>query len=419
MPIVMMPALSPTMTEGKLAKWLVKEGDSVASGDVIAEIETDKATMEVEALDDGKVASILVRAGSEGVAVGTAIAEILGEGEESEVGKETAPAPAPAPAPQESAPQEVAKPAPAPAPAPVPKAPPKSEKTVPKAPRIFASPLARRIAADKGLDLSQIKGSGPHGRIIKADVESGHTAPATAPASVSTDGDSTLIPITATRKVIASRLQESMQTAPHFYINMDIALDALLDARKAVNQGQEDGAKITVNDMLIKCAAAALMRIPEVNTSWEVTGEGEAIRQWHHADIAVAVAAESGLVTPIVWQADQKSLTKISAEMRELIQKAQDGKLKLNEFSGGSFTISNLGMFGVSSFTAVINPPHGAILAIGAGREMAVAKDGALAVATMMTATLSCDHRVIDGAVGAKWMAAFKEIVETPMLAFI
>ena len=407
MPIVMMPALSPTMTEGKLAKWLVKEGDSVASGDVIAEIETDKATMEVEALDDGKVASILVREGSEGIAVGTAIAEILGEGEESEVGKETAPAPAPAP--QESAPKEVAKPAP------VPKAPPKSEQTVPKAPRIFASPLARRIAADKGLDLRQIQGSGPHGRIIKADVESGHTAPA----SASADGDSTLIPITATRKIIASRLQESMQTAPHFYINMDIALDALLDARKAVNQGQDDGAKITVNDMLIKCAAAALMRIPEVNTSWEVTGEGEAIRQWHHADIAVAVAAESGLVTPIVWQADQKSLTKISAEMRELIAKAQDGKLKLNEFSGGSFTISNLGMFGVSSFTAVINPPHGAILAIGAGREMAVAKNGELTVATMMTATLSCDHRVIDGAVGAKWMAAFKEIVETPMLAFI
>ena len=407
MPIVMMPALSPTMTEGKLAKWLVKEGDSVASGDVIAEIETDKATMEVEALDDGKVASILVRAGSEGIAVGTAIAEILGEGEESEVGKETTPAPkpapAPAPAPKESAPKEVAKPAPAPAPKPAP-APETST-------RIFASPLARRIAADKGLDLAQIKGSGPHGRIIKADVESGHTAPRLA----STDGDSTLIPITATRKVIASRLQESMQTAPHFYINMDIALDALLDARKAVNQGQEDGAKITVNDMLIKCAAAALMRIPEVNASWE----GEAIRQWHHADIAVAVAAESGLVTPIVWQADQKSLTKISAEMRELIQKAQDGKLKLNEFSGGSFTISNLGMFGVSSFTAVINPPHGAILAIGAGREMAVAKNGELTVATMMTATLSCDHRVIDGAVGAKWMAAFKEIVETPMLAFI
>ncbi len=409
MPIVMMPALSPTMTEGKLAKWLVKEGDSVASGDVIAEIETDKATMEVEALDEGKVASILVRAGSEGIAVGTAIAEILGEGEESEVGKETTPAPKPAP--QESAPKEVAKPAPAPTPKPAP-APETST-------RIFASPLARRIAADKGLDLRQIQGSGPHGRIIKADVEGGHTAPVTAPTTTSTDGDSTLIPITATRKVIASRLQESMQTAPHFYINMDIALDALLDARKAVNQGQDDGAKITVNDMLIKCAAAALMRIPEVNTSWEVTGEGEAIRQWHHADIAVAVAAESGLVTPIVWQADQKSLTKISAEMRELIAKAQDGKLKLNEFSGGSFTISNLGMFGVSSFTAVINPPHGAILAIGAGREMAVAKNGALEIATMMTATLSCDHRVIDGAVGAKWMAAFKEIVETPMLAFI
>ena len=407
---ITMPALSPTMTEGKLTKWLVAVGDDVRAGDVIAEIETDKATMEVEALDEGKVASILVSAGSEGVAVGTAIAEILGEGEASETGKETKvtpPAPAPTPAPQESAPapKEVAKTAPAPTPKPAP------EKTT----RIFASPLARRIAADKGLDLRQINGSGPHGRIIKADVEGGQGAPA----AVSADGDSTLIPITATRKVIASRLQESMQTAPHFYINMDIALDALLDARKAVNQGQADGEKITVNDMLIKCAAATLMRIPEVNASWEVTGEGEAIRQWHHADIAVAVAAESGLVTPIVWQADQKSLTNISAEMRALIAKAQSGKLKLNEFTGGSFTISNLGMFGVSSFTAVINPPHSAILAIGAGRELAVAKNGALEVATMMTATLSCDHRVIDGAVGAKWMAAFKEIVETPMLAFI
>ena len=409
---ITMPALSPTMTEGKLTKWLVAVGDDVRAGDVIAEIETDKATMEVEALDEGKVASILVSAGSEGVAVGTAIAEILGEGEASETSKETKvtpPAPAPTPAPQESAPapKEVAKPAPAPTPKPA----PKTEKTT----RIFASPLARRIAADKGLDLRQINGSGPHGRIIKADVEGGQVAPA----SASADGDSTLIPITATRKVIASRLQESMQTAPHFYINMDIALDALLDARKAVNQGQADGEKITVNDMLIKCAAATLMRIPEVNASWEVTGEGEAIRQWHHADIAVAVAAESGLVTPIVWQADQKSLTNISAEMRALIAKAQAGKLKLNEFTGGSFTISNLGMFGVSSFTAVINPPHSAILAIGAGREMAVAKNGALEVATMMTATLSCDHRVIDGAVGAQWMAAFKEIVETPMLAFI
>ena len=241
----------------------------------------------------------------------------------------------------------------------------------------------------------------------------GITAANTAPSDPS--DQSSLIPVSSTRKVIASRLQQSMQDAPHFYLNMDIELDALLAARKSINSSQPDSAKITINDLLIKCAATCLMKVPEVNVSWE----GDHIRQWHHADIAVAVALESGLVTPIVWQADQKSLTSVSGEVRDLVKKAQEGRLKLNDFSGGSFTISNLGMFGISSFTAVINPPHGAILAIGAGREMPVVKDGAITTATMMTATLSCDHRVVDGAVGAKWMAEFKTIVENPMLALI
>ena len=444
MAIINMPALSPTMTEGKLARWLVKEGDTVSSGDVIAEIETDKALMEVEALDDGVMSSILVAEGTEGVAVGTAIAEILDEGEESALGKtppvdtkqaKTAPVSPPVSepvSPPDSAPDSEEKSSENLLPAkPLPKqdmetAPPQAHQASPqkqenKGDRIFASPLARRIAEQKGIDLLSVAGTGPHGRIIKYDVENaspGMTKTDTSklravPADPSEQ--STLIPVSSTRKVIASRLQQSMQDAPHFYLNMDIELNALLAARKSINGAQPDEAKVTINDLLIKCAAACLIKVPEVNSSWE----GDHIRQWHHADIAVAVALDGGLVTPIVWQADQKSLTAVSGEVKELVQKAQDGRLKREEFSGGSFTISNLGMFGISSFTAVINPPHGAILAIGAGREMPVVKDGAITTATMMTATLSCDHRVVDGAVGAKWMAEFKTIVENPMLALI
>jgi len=436
MAIINMPALSPTMTEGKLARWLVKEGDTVSSGDVIAEIETDKALMEVEALDDGVMSSILVAEGTEGVAVGTAIAEILDEGEESALGKtppvDTKQANTEPVSPPDSAPvseekssetQLTAKPLHKQyvetAPPQVPQASPQKQEN--KGDRIFASPLARRIAEQKGIDLLSVAGTGPHGRIIKYDVENaspGMTKTDTSklravPADPSEQ--STLIPVSSTRKVIASRLQQSMQDAPHFYLNMDIELNALLAARKSINGAQPDEAKVTINDLLIKCAAACLIKVPEVNSSWE----GDRIRQWHHADIAVAVALDGGLVTPIVWQADQKSLTAVSGEVKELVQKAQDGRLKREEFSGGSFTISNLGMFGISSFTAVINPPHGAILAIGAGREMPVVKDGAITTATMMTATLSCDHRVVDGAVGAKWMAEFKTIVENPMLALI
>jgi pyruvate dehydrogenase E2 component (dihydrolipoamide acetyltransferase) len=428
MAIVNMPALSPTMTEGKLAKWLVRAGDTVASGDVIAEIETDKALMEVEALDDGVMASILVAEGSDAVPVGTPIAEILGEGEQSMLGKEASP--------PESQPDA---PAPAVEPAPVVEktvtgqpdtAPVEDEKAKPIAvdrhpKRIFASPLAKRIAGQKNIDLAAVTGSGPHGRIIKADIASlpdgfGADQAGSSAAMVSQNMNgyqpqSELLPVTSTRKVIATRLQQSMQDAPHFYLNMDIELDQLIAMRKSMNAVLPDDQKISINDMIIKCAAATLIKVPGVNASWE----GEHIRQWHHADIAVAVALESGLVTPIVWGADIMSLSSVSAKMKELVSKAQSGKLKLDEFSGGSFTISNLGMYGISSFTAVINPPHGAILAIGAGREMPVVKDGAVTVATVMTATLSGDHRVIDGAVGAEWMAAFKTYVENPVLALI
>ena len=298
--------------------------------------------------------------------------------------------------------------------------------------RIFASPLAKRIAGQKSINLAAVNGSGPHGRIIKADIETlpdgygadgakavmsnpQQTMPLTSQDMASYQPQSDLIPVSSTRKVIASRLQQSMQDAPHFYLNMDIELDHLIAMRKSMNAALPDEQKISINDMIIKAAAAALIKVPGVNTSWE----GDHIRQWHHADIAVAVALEGGLVTPIVWGADILSLTSVSAKMKELVTKAQTGKLKLEEFSGGSFTISNLGMYGISSFTAVINPPHGAILAIGAGVEKPVVKDGNITAATIMTATLSGDHRVIDGAVGAKWMAAFKNYVENPVLALI
>ena len=414
MAIVTMPALSPTMTEGKLAKWLVKEGDDVRSGDVIAEIETDKAVMEVEALDDGKMASILIAEGTEGVAVGSVIAEILGDGEESNLSDqanaepETVAAPvepAPTEAPVAPAPVELVAP-PAPAPAPVVASQDGS--------RLFASPLARRISADRGIDLKTISGSGPKGRIIKADLDQ---APAMAPAIASmpqTMGeDSSVIENSQMRKVIASRLQQSMQDSPHFYVNMDIDIGAMLAARKTLNDHAPDGVKISVNDMIIKAAATALMRVPEVNASWE----GEQTRRFNHADISVAVAIEGGLITPIIRHAEEKGLEAISSEVASLAKRAHDGKLAPEEYSGGSFTISNLGMFGVTSFTAVINPPQAAILAIGAGEERAVVRNGQLAVATMMTATLSSDHRVVDGANAARFMKVFKEIVENPVLA--
>ena len=415
MAIVTMPALSPTMTEGKLAKWLVKEGDDVRSGDVIAEIETDKAVMEVEALDDGKMASILIPEGTENVAVGTVIAEILDDGEESTLSDggadQAAPVAEPAQDPAPVAPAEVTPPVAAPAPVVAP-APVAQEGGT----RLFASPLARRIAADRGIDLKTITGSGPKGRIIKADLDQATQMTAQSPAAVQSQfmGDtSSVIENSQMRKVIASRLQQSMQESPHFYVNMDIDIGAMLAARKTLNEHAPEGVKISVNDMIIKAAATALMRVPEVNASWE----GEQTRRYHHADISVAVAIEGGLITPILRHAEEKGLETISTEVAELAKRAHDGKLAPKEYTGGSFTISNLGMFGVTSFTAVINPPQAAILAIGAGEERAVVRDGQLTVATMMTATLSSDHRVVDGANAARFMKVFKEIVENPVLA--
>ena len=451
MAIVTMPALSPTMTEGKLSRWIVKEGDEVRSGDVIAEIETDKAVMEVEALDDGKVTTIAVAEGTEGVQVGTAIAEILADGEDSTIGQAPAPAavpaptsaptPTPTPAPTSTpTPAPTASPTPTPVASPAPVATPTLAPVVPapvvpavSAPtahkahggeRIFASPLARRIASQKGVDLSLIKGTGPKGRIIRADVDAATSAASIMAASApqrqpagnmapDTGERSSLNANSSMRMVIAERLQQSWQQAPHFFLDMEICLDPLLSARKSLNEAAPDGVKVSVNDMIIKAAALTLMKHPRINASWE----GEHTRQHHHADIAVAVAMEEGLITPIIRDAEAKGVYAISSEVGELATRGRKGGLSPHEYSGGSFTISNLGMFGVSSFTAIINPPHSAILAIGAGVEKPVVRDGEITIATMMSATLACDHRVINGAEGAEWLASFRRFIENPVLA--
>ncbi|MEC7558372.1 MAG: pyruvate dehydrogenase complex dihydrolipoamide acetyltransferase [Pseudomonadota bacterium] len=405
---ILMPALSPTMETGTLAKWTVAVGDAVRSGDVIAEIETDKATMEVEAVDDGILASIMVAEGSEGVAVGTPIGRLAEDGESPDdvaaAPASTAPvAPEPAAAPVEEPTQPT--PAPVPAPAAVSSAP---------ANRIFASPLARRIAADRGVDLASLSGSGPHGRILRRDVEAAETAPAAVRPAVDqavVQGASTLEPNSQMRRIIASRLQESKQTAPHFYLTVDCEIDALLAARRQMNDQAPEGVKISVNDLLIRAAAMALIKVPKANASWE----GQNTRLFTHADIAMAVAVDGGLVTPVIWAAEKKGLAEIASVSRDLATRARDGKLAPEEFTGGSFTISNLGMYGVREFAAVINPPQGAILAVGAGEQRPVVKDGQLAVATVMTVTLSADHRVVDGAVGAEWLQAFKGYVEAPV----
>ncbi|XDZ66965.1 pyruvate dehydrogenase complex dihydrolipoamide acetyltransferase [Alphaproteobacteria bacterium LSUCC0684] len=419
MAIITMPALSPTMTEGKLARWLVKEGDSVRSGDVIAEIETDKAVMEVEALDDGVLARIGVAEGTEGVKVGAAIAEILAEGEESRWGEaESTDQP-----PEKADPAEPAAQSGKPA---HPETAPATGSDKDGSSRIFASPLARRLAAERGIDLALVKGSGPHGRIIRADIDgagAGMTAspgieampaaPALAMPAPSPVEASTLVENSQMRRIIAERLQQSKLEAPHFYLNMDIEIEAMLAARKALNAHAPEGVKVSVNDMIIKAAAVALKMVPGANASWE----GTHTRLYAHADIAVAVAVDGGLVTPVVARAEEKGLYAISREMVDLSTRARAGKLLPEEFNGGSFTISNLGMYGITSFSAVINPPQGAILAIGAGEERPVARNGEVKIATMMTATLSCDHRVVDGAIGARWLAAFKQVVENPVLA--
>jgi pyruvate dehydrogenase E2 component (dihydrolipoyllysine-residue acetyltransferase) len=423
---ILMPALSPTMTEGKLAKWHVKEGDTVKSGQVVCEIETDKATMEVEAVDEGKVGRIVVAEGAEGVKVNAVIAILLEEGE-TEVPKDAA-APAAAPAPAKPAPAASA-PAAAPAPAAPKAAPPAAPAPQPAAAaggaRIFASPLAKRIAADKGLDLSRIKGSGPNGRIVKADVESAKpgavpaAAPAAAPAPRPAAGaqpvfvapGDTRVPHTSIRKVIARRMLESKQTVPHFYLTVDLEIDALLAARQAINAvAEKRGAKVSVNDMMIKACAKALRDHPECNASWT---EDEMI-QYGAVDISVAVATDRGLITPIVRSADMKGLAQIATEMKDLAARAKVGKLKLDEFQGGGFTISNLGMFGINSFSAIINPPQAMILAVGMGEERAVVRKGQMVVRNMMSCTLAVDHRVVDGAMGAQYLQTLRAYVEQP-----
>jgi len=411
MPIaIKMPALSPTMEEGTLAKWLVKVGDKVSSGDIMAEIETDKATMEFEAVDEGTIVAIEVAEGTEGVKVGTVIATLAGEDEDASA----APVPKVEAMPAESAPSQAPTPAPAPAPAPV--------MAAPTGERIIASPLAKRIAADRGVDLKAVQGSGPHGRIVKADVEAAKSGAATPVASTAAPAPAAPAPdfgipyeaekLNNVRKTIARRLTEAKQTIPHIYLTVDVRLDALLKLRGELNKALEaDGVKLSVNDLLIKALAKALLRVPKCNVSFA----GDELRKYSRADISVAVAAPSGLITPIVFDAATKGVAQISTEMKALADKAKAGKLQPHEFQGGTASLSNLGMFGIKQFDAVINPPQGMIMAVGAGEQRPYVVDGALSVASVMSATGSFDHRAIDGADGAQLMQAFKDLIERPL----
>nr|WP_295745098.1 pyruvate dehydrogenase complex dihydrolipoamide acetyltransferase [uncultured Acidocella sp.] len=415
---ILMPALSPTMTEGKLAKWNKKEGDEIKSGDVIAEIETDKATMEVEAVDEGFLGKILVPEGTEGVAVNAVIGLITASKDEKVDG------PAPAPAPKAEAPKEEAK-------AEAPKAAPAAAPAASQGERIFVSPLAKRIAKQSGIDLSTIKGSGPNGRIVKADLDGAHAAPkaaaapaaaAPAPAAPKPAAPAPVItaphkkiPNSTMRKVIAKRLTESKQTVPHFYLTVDIELDKLLALRGELNgKSPKDGPgafKLSVNDLVIKACGVALARHPAVNASWT----DEAIIQYDNVDISVAVAVPDGLITPIVKNADKLGLAGISNAMKDLAGRAKAGKLKPEEFQGGGFSISNLGMYGIKDFCAIVNPPQAAILAVGAGEKRAVVKGDEIKIATVMSVTLSTDHRVVDGALGAEFLQTLKALIEEPL----
>jgi len=428
---ILMPALSPTMEEGALAKWHVKAGDTVKAGDVIAEIETDKATMEVEAVDEGVVEAILVAAGTEGVKVNTPIARLAAEGE--------APATTPVPPAPASA-------APRPAPAPVAAAVVPAPASAPPVPvkgagdRIMASPLARRLAEAAGLDLAAIKGSGPHGRVIKVDVDAarGRLQPATAGATQAPNAAPAaaqpprqaqsleqmgiapssydLVPLDGMLRTVARRMTDSFRDIPHFPLTIDLEIDALLAARAKINAMLEkDGVKVSVNDMVIKAVATALKRVPAANASY--TPEGLAMH--HHADIAVAVALEHGLITPIIRSAETKGLAQIAVEAKDLASRARSKKLKPEEFQGGTFSISNLGMFGIKSFNSILNEPQGCILSVGAGEQRPVVKDGQLAVATVMSVTLTCDHRVVDGAIGARFLQVFKAMIEDPLTMIV
>ena len=441
MPIkILMPALSPTMEQGSLTKWLVKEGDIVASGDLLAEIETDKATMEFEAVDEGVIGKILIPEGSQDVAVNTPIAFLLDEGETADGPDQPATAPTSAAPPQAEAPSDD-KPATAEQSTPATASAAPFRQPNAQADRVFATPLARRIAADKGLNLKEITGSGPKGRIVKADVEHA-TAAALAPATntSSTTSSSEKIAISSglttetvlkmyqdrafeeikldgMRKIIAARLTEAKQTIPHFYLRRDIQLDALLALRSELNsQLAVRDVKLSVNDFIIKAAALALQSVPAANAVWA----GDRVLQLKPSDIAVAVAIEGGLFTPVLKDADSKSLSTLSAQMKDMAARARGKKLAPHEYQGGSFAISNLGMFGIDNFDAVINPPHGAILAVGAGKKRpVVAPDGSLGVATVMSVTMSVDHRAIDGALGAQLLQAIVDNLENPLTMLV
>ena len=409
---ILMPALSPTMKEGKLARWLKTEGDTIASGDVIAEIETDKATMEVEAVDEGVLGRILTPEGTEGIAVNTPIAILVAEGESvPDVSAASATPPA-AQAPVAAPAATMAPPAVAPSAAPA----------ASSGKRVFASPLARRIAAQKGIDLSTLKGSGPNGRIVRRDVEQAGQTPAATPKAASPAAVAEAagtgyakVPHSTMRKVIARRLTEAKSTIPHFYVEMDVQLDALMALRSQMNAASPaDGPgayKISVNDMLVKAVAVTLRRVPKVNVSYT----DDAVLVYDDVDISVAVSIPDGLITPIVRRADTKSLRQISTETRDLVARARAGKLKPEEFQGGTFSISNMGMYGVKAFSAIINPPQAAILAIAAAERRAVVKGNEITIGTVMTVTLSVDHRVVDGALAAEWVSAFRAVVENPM----
>ncbi|MEZ5691799.1 MAG: pyruvate dehydrogenase complex dihydrolipoamide acetyltransferase [Rickettsiales bacterium] len=426
MPIeILMPALSPTMTEGNLAKWNVKVGDEVKSGQVIAEIETDKATMEVEAVDEGIVGKIIVDAGTEGVKVNQLIALLLEDGEDKSVLDSYKPSAATA-APEEAKPEtkSEASAAPTSTPAsPVPSVAP--QPTISHGDRIKASPLAKRIAATEGIDLHMVAGTGPHGRVVKDDVMKAIAMGGTGGRDrvLRNPVETTSIPNNNMRKVIARRLTESKQTVPHFYLNVDCELDKLLEVRKEINSDAQATAgkdkkpayKLSVNDFIIKATALALKKVPSANASWT----DEAVLQYNNVDISVAVAIDGGLITPIVKNADQKDVITISGEMKDLAARAKIGKLAPEEFQGGGFSISNLGMFGVKQFSAIVNPPQGCILAVGAGEERAVVRGGKLEIRNMVDLTLSVDHRVVDGAIGAQFLQALKYYIESPSLMLL
>ncbi|HUL90219.1 MAG TPA: pyruvate dehydrogenase complex dihydrolipoamide acetyltransferase [Pseudolabrys sp.] len=441
---ILMPALSPTMEKGNLARWLKKEGDKVKSGDVIAEIETDKATMEYEAVDDGTLAKIVVPEGTQDVAVNSVIAVLANEGEDVKSAASAA----------KGAPQAAPKPTPVPAPTAGEKPVPAVSAAAPKVPpllppaqpsrganRVLSSPLARRLARESNIDLNRVQGSGPHGRVIARDIEQaksgkGLRIPAGAPAgagmiapamsdaqilSLYEDGSYDLVPLDSMRRTIAQRLTASVQTIPHFYETMDCDIGRLMAAREEINAAapkDKDGKpayKLSVNDFVIKALALALQRVPDANVSWTEAG----MLRHKHSDIGVAVALPGGLITPIVRNAESKSLSSISNEMRDLAARARSRKLKPQEYQGGTSSVSNLGMYGIKDFTAVINPPQSTILAVGAGEERAVVRNGRIEAATIMSVTLSCDHRSVDGALGAELIRAFKMLIESPVMMVV